>query len=342
MADDSKKYLVKICDECGVSIDDVNKVLQSCTEIRPYDKDKKSDGYIKYISEQGVVVTLLNNTEEVGNIIDEIKDSSVIVYTGYVMDDTYLKDYSHIEITKSIKWREDNKTVNKDGKIFDFLKYIIQILSDICNAGLMQGYESNNRKKAGENSDEDTDKGGDNEEEYKDEVTKLQRNKYIICNYGDAGTGKSTTLNDVISLMEVSKYTTRKNPIELIYDGSTNSKTDRYAEYEVNGVKISICTQGDPGKEQLDYIQKATQNQMDVIVCAARDDRNGVRNATTVNNVYNGTGIYVKVWYRNFFISRTETNISPQAIDMLSKSMCSTSAKGIVELIEHLMGIKIL
>lgn len=331
MADDTKKYLVKIGDECGASIGDINKVLQSCNEIRPYDKDKKSDGYIKYISEQGVVVTLLNNTEEVGNIIDEIKDSSVIVYTGKIMDSTYFDSY--IEITKPIKWAGDNKTVNKEEKTFDFLKYIIQILSDICNAGLMQGYEADQRKNSN-NINPDT------EPQY--DVTKLQNIKYIICDYGDAGTGKSTTLNDVISLMEVSKYTTRKNPIELIYDGSTNSNTDRYAEYEVNGVKISICTQGDPGKEQLDYIQKATQNQMDVIVCAARDDRNGVRNATTVNNVYNGTGIYVKVWYRNFFISRTETNISLQAIDMLSKSMCSVSAKGIVELIEHLKGIKIL
>ncbi len=29
--------------------------------------------------------------------------------------------------------------------------------------------------------------------------------KYIICDYGDAGIGKSTTLRDVISFLELSK-----------------------------------------------------------------------------------------------------------------------------------------
>lgn len=332
MADDSKKYLIKIDPKCNLGLkDNIRDVFGYCAEL---DEVTKGDTYVTYKSETGKILTLLFELEGAEKETPKLYESDAIIYLSDKKLECF-EGYADIEIPKPAILEDEKE--NEKTKA-EFIKYIIFLLSERCEVGLMQGYEANNREKVGKKSD----KREDNEEECKDDVTKLQRNKYIICDYGDAGTGKSTTLNDVISLMEVSKYTTRKNPIELIYDGSTNSNTDRYAEYEVNGVKISICTQGDPGKEQLDYIQKATQNQMDVIVCAARDDRNGVRNATTVNNVYNGTGIYVKVWYRNFFISRTETNISPQAIDMLSKSMCSTSAKGIVELIEHLMGVRIL
>lgn len=339
MADNSKKYLVKIDSKCNFNLkDDIKDVFGYCAELNEV---TKGNTYVTYISETEKRVTLLFEFKGAEKEKTKLCESDVIIYQQDNKPKGFEK-YIPIEIL-SPTIREDghDKEITKD----EFIKYIIPFLSEYCEVGLMQGYEASIRHENKKKYGEDTNKSGDtedNDEESKDDVTKLQRNKYIICDYGDAGTGKSTTLNDVISLMEVSKYTTRKNPIELIYDGSTNSNTDRYAEYEVNGVKISICTQGDPGKEQLDYIQKATQNQMDVIVCAARDDRNGVRNATTVNNVYNGTGIYVKVWYRNFFISRTETNISPQAIDMLSKSMCSVSAKGIVELIEHLMSVKIL
>lgn len=337
MADDTKKYLVKIGDECGASIGDINKVLQSCNEIRPFDGDKKSNVYNKYKSEQEVVITLLNNTKEVRNIIDEIKDSNIIVYTGNVVDDTHIEGYSHIEITKSIKWREDNKTVNKDEKTFDFLKYIIQILSDICNVGLMQGYEANNREKVGKK----TDKREDNEEESKDEVTKLQRNKYIICDYGDADTGKSNTLREVIKLLNRSIHITYRN-ITNLSDG------DEYAQFTVNSnVKVSVCTQGDPRSDHPKKLVESINAGMDVIVCAARDDRNGAMNEKTVNQVYEpenttlpqGSAQYIKIWYRNFFIAQGDPGRGNRALEDI---MCSTSAKGIVELIEHLMGVRIL
>lgn len=101
--------------------------------------------------------------------------------------------------------------------------------------------------------------------------------KYIICDYGDAGIGKSSTLRDVISFLELSKNAVRDGNIEWIYDGTTKSKTDWYAKYIIGGVKVTVCTQGDPDSVQPDKLVESANWGADVIVCAARDDTGKAR-----------------------------------------------------------------
>lgn len=188
-------------------------------------------------------------------------------------------------------------------------------------------------------------------------------NKYIICDYGDAGIGKSKTLTNVIWHLEKSQNAVRIGDMDLIDDGggiadkNGHPQSDIYAKYIVNGVKITVCTQGDPGDEQPKRLIESAKWGADVIVCAARDDRNGKMNKETVDNIYESesefndeTGQsktveqrfdnYIKIWSRNFFTDKPiPTNIDG---DDLCRKMNLCSAKSIVELIERLYNISIL
>lgn len=198
--------------------------------------------------------------------------------------------------------------------------------------------------------------------------------KYIICNYGDAEIGKSSTLRDVISFLELSKNAVREGDIEWLYDGATKSKTDWYAKYIINGVKVAICTQGDPDSIQPEKLKASAAWGADVIVCAARDDTGKARedlgggdtvlnhvspttakiknaldnikkDIETVDNVYVSGGVrfddYIKIWYRNFFVSHGDDNFSSVDVNTL-KEMSRVSAKGIIEMIESLFRISII
>lgn len=331
MADDSKKYLIKIDPKCNLGLkDNIRDVFGYCAEL---DEVTKRDTYVTYKSETGKILTLLFELEGAEKETPKLYESDAIIYLSDKKLECF-EGYADIEIPKPAILEDEKE--NEKTKA-EFIKYIIFLLSERCEVGLMQGYEANNREKVGKKSD----KREDNEEECKDDVTKLQRNKYIICDYGDADTGKSNTLRDVIKLLNRSIHVTNRY-IANLSDG------DEYAQFTVNGnVKVSVCTQGDPKSDHPKKLVESIKAGMDVIVCAARDDRNGAMNEKTVNQVYEserttlpqGSVPYIKIWYRNFFIAQGDPGRGNIALEDI---MCSTSAKGIVELIEHLMGIKIL
>ncbi len=65
----------------------------------------------------------------------------------------------------------------------------------------------------------------------------------------------------------------------------------------------------------------------------------------TVDNIYGTGGVrfddYIKIWYRNFFVSHGDENFS-SVDENTRKEMCRVSAKGIIELIETLKRVTIL
>lgn len=208
-------------------------------------------------------------------------------------------------------------------------------------------------------------------------VIKTDIKKYIICDYGGEETGKSSTLRGVISFLESSKKAVRNKAIEYLPDGDNSCGMDEYAKYEVNGVKIAVCTQGDPDSDQAIKLKDAVQWGADVIVCAARDDCEKARTVVnnkksfldlseckindeetkkefnkiakdiykdikTVENVYmTNLKDYIKIWYRNFFISHGDNNFSSVDVNTC-KEMSRVSARGIIELIETLTNVTIL
>ncbi len=204
-----------------------------------------------------------------------------------------------------------------------------------------------------------------------DKNIKREMRKYIICDYGNSSIGKSHVLGMVINYLEMSAKTVRHGDIELMYDGTTGKDTDKYVKYEAAGVRIAICTQGDPDLDQLEKLKDAAQWEADVIVCAARDDcekaRTKVTDKTsfldyvdcqineevkkifkeikedidTVEKIYIPKfDEYIKIWYRNFFTDHPiPANINS---DDFCRKMNLSSAKSIIELIEKLFNISIL
>lgn len=337
--DDENKYLVRIGDEFGCGLDMLKGTLDACPELSIQDNGSDVNKYVQYKSETNKTITVLSEKSCIGSVVES---SNVIIYFGDEIDGSQYKDYTPVELVNPIKPGERNE---------NFLKYVFQVLSDLCDAGLMQGFERIIKASKLPDMNESNSDTRNDEQRISDNKEKaLKDQKYIICDYGDAETGKSTTLKKVIALLELSKNTVRRDAIEQIPDGNNTHGMDLYAKYEVNGVKIAVCTQGDPVSELPRKLEDAILKGMDVIVCAARDDRNGAMNAKTVLQVYSpnisalpqGSIDYVKIWTRNFFISQTETNINKQNIDILSKNMTNIAAVGIVELIEQLKGVKIL
>lgn len=221
---------------------------------------------------------------------------------------------------------------------------------------------------------QETSKSTDSSNKTNDKMDNKNTSKYIICDYGDAEIGKSTTLRDVISFLELSKNAVRDGEIEWIYDGATKSSTDWYAKYIIDGVKVTVCTQGDPDSVQPTKLIESATWGADVIVCAARDDCGAARNEivgkkrvldfvdktnkkvkgavddiedniTTVDNIYKCGGKkdddYIIIWHRNFFVSNGDENYHTLDSNTI-KEMCRVSAKGIIELIETLKSVTIL
>ena len=221
---------------------------------------------------------------------------------------------------------------------------------------------------------QETSKSTDSSNKTNGKMDNKNTSKYIICDYGDAGIGKSTTLRDVISFLELSKNAVREGDIEWIYDGATKSSTDWYAKYIIDGVKVTVCTQGDPDSVQPTKLIESATWGADVIVCAARDDCGNAKDdlgggdnvlkhvspsttkvkkmldlinkdIQTVGNIYGTGGVrfddYIKIWYRNFFVSHGDENFS-SVDENTRKEMCRVSAKSIIELIETLKSVTIL
>lgn len=221
---------------------------------------------------------------------------------------------------------------------------------------------------------QETSKSTDSSNKTNDKMDNKNTSKYIICDYGDASIGKSSTLRDVISYLELSKNSCREENVEWIKDETTKNATDWYARYIVDGVKIAICAQGDPNSVQADKLLDSVKWGADVIVCAARDDCGAARNEivgkkrvldfvdktnkkvedavndiedniSTVDNLYKCGGKesddYIIIWHRNFFVSNGDENYHTLDSNAI-KEMCRVSAKSIIELIETLKSVTIL
>ncbi|MCQ2740346.1 MAG: hypothetical protein MJ237_09025 [bacterium] len=148
--------------------------------------------------------------------------------------------------------------------------------------------------------------------------------KYIICDYAASRRGKSGTALKVMDILsKISK------PLSSVTHGKSIS-SDRYEEYVINGVKIAVFSQGDPGSKsyQLPDLKAAVASGADVIICTARSS------GDTVDNIYEIAKDYEKIWYRNFYAD----NWTQQFGDFLNEN----SAVGVLKLAGNLFNIKAL
>lgn len=86
--------------------------------------------------------------------------------------------------------------------------------------------------------------------------------KTIFALRGKAKTGKTTTIKKVYELLK-NKYT-KSNQTEFIVH------TDIKIIIIIDGIKIGIESQGDPGSRLDDSLKDFVDSQCDIILCAAR------------------------------------------------------------------------
>lgn len=111
-------------------------------------------------------------------------------------------------------------------------------------------------------------------------------NKYIVCDFARGNWGKTNTLLKVIDLLK------RKTP-PIVEEHI--GEVDKYAVFELDGKTIVINTQGDPDSYQKVGLQRAINDDADIIVCASRTK------GSTVETIYEIAGDdYDIIWFSNF------------------------------------------
>lgn len=138
--------------------------------------------------------------------------------------------------------------------------------------------------------------------------------KYFICDYARANWGKTSALKLVINKLGTPKLTEKSgDDVWALFEGVVT----------VSGTKrIVVSTVGDPYSVQPQWLQKAVDYEVDIVVCAAR------QHGKTVDNVYsilkdNG---YKEIWFQNFHSDQLE-HIA---------AMNNATADAIVQLIQQL------
>ncbi|MBQ0088862.1 MAG: hypothetical protein KBT27_05990 [Prevotellaceae bacterium] len=112
--------------------------------------------------------------------------------------------------------------------------------------------------------------------------------KLVIVNRGCGGIGKSSAIKAVYQLLKDKGY----NPDEEVWQGG-----DIKAIFEIDGVKVGISSQGDPGSCMKDNIEDFVKMECEIIVTACR------MKGDTYRKVYYELGEeqdYDIIWYGHY------------------------------------------
>jgi ABC-type lipopolysaccharide export system ATPase subunit len=85
--------------------------------------------------------------------------------------------------------------------------------------------------------------------------------KTILCLFGPANTGKTSTIRRVDEILQ--SYGAKL--VKVLFDENDFSK-----EYLFRTHKIGILSLGDPGSEQSDYLRQLSNDNCEIIICTSR------------------------------------------------------------------------
>lgn len=121
-------------------------------------------------------------------------------------------------------------------------------------------------------------------------------NRTIIAIWGNADTGKSSTIKNVYELIKKNHKS-----VTVLYEGP-KSTFDITKIIKINEVKIGIESQGDPNSNLFSSLKLFYDEKCEIIICATRTKGN------TVNEVmkYERQFKYDVIWLSNLFSSQKE------------------------------------
>lgn len=138
-------------------------------------------------------------------------------------------------------------------------------------------------------------------------------NKTIITIWGNADTGKSSTIKNVYALFK-EKY---KN-MSILYE-VPKSTFDITNIIKINEVKIGIESQGDPNSNLFTSLKLFHDEKCELIICATRTKGN------TVNEVmkYERQFGYDVIWLSNLFSSQKEIkDLNNRSAELIQTLIC--------------------
>ena len=89
----------------------------------------------------------------------------------------------------------------------------------------------------------------------------MNMKKTILCLFGPANTGKTSTIRRVDELLQ--SYGAKI--VKILFE-----EGDFCKEYIFRNHKVGILSLGDPGSAQSDYLEQLANDECEVIVCASR------------------------------------------------------------------------
>ena len=138
--------------------------------------------------------------------------------------------------------------------------------------------------------------------------------KYIICDFDKSNWGKTKTLLEVIKQL--------KEKATLCVEDLIHGE-DKYVVFDLKGKKVVVNTQGDPDGYQEKGLQRAVDENADIILCASREKG---KTKIYVNEIAKKG--YEIIWFSNLFADNEEL--------LWEADIHRITAESIVKLIEKL------
>jgi len=137
-----------------------------------------------------------------------------------------------------------------------------------------------------------------------------QINKTMIAIYGKEKEGKSSTIIELCRLI----LKTVPNAKVISEDVNINYSTDINVCIDVDGIKIGIESQGDPGGRQFNTLEILAQKECDIILCTSRTRSKTKHLIQNLAKQYN----YNTIWISSFFSKQINYNLlNKRAVDNL-------------------------
>jgi hypothetical protein len=142
--------------------------------------------------------------------------------------------------------------------------------------------------------------------------------KTIIANYGDWDMGKTESIN--LAYIKLQKVATHH---EILH----TDKDDVCALLEINGVKVGICSQGDPRSCQKGWMKTLVSKDCSIILAACR------HYGATVDVIESYKPTYRIVWTSNARLYEDGTNprIAPKGICARFNDQWATEIANLIE-----------
>jgi len=122
--------------------------------------------------------------------------------------------------------------------------------------------------------------------------------KYIICDFAKSNWGKTKTLLEVIKQL--------KEKATLCVEDQIDGE-DKYVVFDLKGKKVVVNTQGDPDGYYKKGLQRAVDENADIILCASREKGKTKTYVTVLlkrGTKSSGLAIFLQIM-RNYFVRPT-------------------------------------